>query len=263
MKNQIYVIIDPITDEKNNFYGYLRSIPLIKQYYNINQFTFSSNLNSDFPPLFNFKFQFLNIKSDYSELDGSICQIVNQYQELNSEHDVTHYLYTNFINSNTKLDKLCFVFDHIKFKLKHENNLEDKPFVEDKGLINISYYEDLLRTQFRKEGINTLPISINNKSGNYIIQKMALRYHKKFDHRIQHLAELFDFNQLFPESKAWNLLLYFAKVANSLNYTNIIRDSLRLFIENDITQITQNFYDALKSRNFDYEKIAKWRENLN
>jgi len=262
MKNNIHIIIDPRINESHHYYGFLRSIPLIKAL-DVENFTFISSLNIVFPPPFNFNFSLLNKESKFSSLSGKICQIINQSQEYESEHNLTFSLYKECINSNTKLDKIYFVFDDVRFKLKFDNNREDKPFVEDKGLINIVNYEDLLRNKLRKEGIKKLPLSISKKSGNYVIQKMAQNHYEKTGKKISFLSDLFDFNLIHPESEAWDMLIFFSKITNSLNYSEIINRSLKLFIENDITKICENFYDALKSKNFDYVKIIKWRNNIN
>ena len=260
-KNQISVVIDPILKEENHYYGFLRSIPLIKTYHNIQNFTFVRFLNHQFPP-FIFNYILLHKDYDFTQLQGKLCQIVNQQQELESEHDITYWLYQNFINSRTKLEKLVFVFDSVKFKLKFENNLEDKAFIEDKGLIHVSNYDNLLKRQFKKEGRYKIPISIEIKSGNYFIQRLALDYQLKMEKNIKFLADLFDFDKLYGQSPAWDMLVYFAKNTDASNYVDIISSYLRSYIESDITKISRNFFDALKSKNFNYKKIVNWRLSM-
>ncbi|GAH40124.1 unnamed protein product [marine sediment metagenome] len=54
-KNKIHIVIDPILKAENRYYGFLRSIPLIKKYYDLQNFTFIRDLNRQFPPfIFNF-----------------------------------------------------------------------------------------------------------------------------------------------------------------------------------------------------------------
>ncbi len=260
-KNKIHIIIDPILKSENHYYGFLRSIPLIQTYYNIQNFTFIRNLNRQFPP-FTFNYILLHKDYDFSQLQGKICQIINQEQELESEHDITHWLYQYFINSRTRLEKVVFVFDSVSFKLKVENNLEDKPFIEDKGLIHVINYDNLLKKQFKKEGIYKFPISIEKKSGNYFIQKLAIDYQFKMEKNIKFLADLFDFDNLYGQSPAWDMLVYFAENTSANNYVEIINSYLRGYIESDITKISRNFFDALKSKNFNYKKIIEWRLSM-
>ncbi|MHA1249042.1 MAG: hypothetical protein ACTSRP_03530 [Candidatus Helarchaeota archaeon] len=258
IKNKIFIIIDPILRSERKYYGFLRSIPLLKKLYKIQNFTFVENFNRPFPP-FTYNFIVLSKYSDFTTLSSEICQIINQEQEYISEHDITYHLYSNFINLRTNLKRLYFVFDNIRFKLKRENNLENKPFVEDKGLIHISKYQNLLKNQLLSEGINKLPLSIEKKTGNYILQKLAYEHQTRMETKIRHLGDIFDFYNTFPESVIWDMLLYFAKIVDESNYQDIITKYLRIYIENDITRIANNFFDALKSKNFDVNKIKRWR----
>lgn len=258
-KNNIYIVIDPILKANNHYFGYLRSIPLLKEWFKVKSFTFIGGLNRQFPP-FEYDYVLLNKDSDLSTLKEDICQIVNQDQEFESDHNITHSLYQYFINSKSQINRLIFIFESVKFKLKFENNLEDKSFVEDKGLIHVINYSKLLKKQFSKEG-QRLPLNIERKTGNYIIQKLALEYKKRRGKNVKYLADLFDFNEIYSESVAWDMLLYFAKTTNELNYADTIRKYLRTYIESDITKISQNFYDALKTKNFNYKKILDWRLN--
>lgn len=223
----------------------------------MNNFTFPRSQNRQFPP-FKFNYVFLNKNSDFKILNNNICQIVNQEQELVSEHNITHQLYQHFINLSTNLKQLFFVIDTSRFKLKFENNYEDKPFVEDKGLNHIIDYKTLLSRIFKKNNIYKLPISIK-KSGNYLIQKIALEYQSFSKKKVKFLAELFNFDTLYGQSPVWDMLIYFAKNTNATNYVEIIKSYLRTFIESDITKISQQFFDALKSKNFVYKKIIDWR----
>jgi len=258
-RNNIYIVIDPMVKSDNHYSGYLRSIPLLKEWFKVKSFTFISGLNRQFPP-FEYNYILLNKDSDLSTLQEDICQIINQDLEFESDHNITHSLYQYFNNFESKINKLIYVFESVKFKLKFENNLEDKPFAEDKGLIHVINYSNLLRKQFSKEG-QKLPLNIERKTGNYIIQKLALEYKEKMGKNVKYLADLFDFNEIYSESVAWDMLLHFAKTTNELNYANTIRKYLRTYIESDITKISQNFYDALKTKNFNYKKIHNWRLN--
>lgn len=230
----------------------------MQTYYNINNFTFISGLNYQFPP-FKYNYILLNKETDYLKVQyNNICQIVNQEQECISEHDVTHSLLLYNEKLNKKFKNVYLIIDSVKFKLKRENNLEDKPLCEDKGLINVYNYKTLLKRQFKREGLNKLPISFK-KSGNYIIQKLAQEYKKFFSTRIKYLADLFNFHELYPESVAWDILIYFSKKINSLDYQEVINNHLRNYLESDITKVCDQFYDALKSKNFDTKKIINWR----
>ena len=260
IKDNIYIIIDPIIKAENFFKGFLRAIPLIQTYFNINNFTFIYSQKKSFPP-FTYNFTPLYKNKDYSQLNGTICQINNQELEMKSEEDLTHLLYTHFINGNTQLNSLYFIFDSPSFELKPEHTLEEKSFIEDKGLIHIMDYKDLLKKQFRKEKINSLPLNIDKKSGNYIIQKMALAYTENKGEDIIYLADLFNFKmgKVNSESQAWDMLENFAKITTPMTYEEIVRKNLRLFIENDISKICQYFYYALKKTEFNASKVRKWR----
>lgn len=260
IKDNIYIIIDPIIRAENMFKGFLRSIPLIQTYFNVNNFTFIYSQKKSFPP-FIYDFTPLHKNKDYTQLNGSICQINNQELEIKSKEDTTYLLYMHFINGNTQLNSLYFIFDSPSYELKPENNLEEKSFIEDKGLISIMEYKNLLKKQFRKEKINSLPLNIDKKSGNYIIQKMASRYLEDYGKNIIYLADLFNFKKgkVSSDSPAWEMLEYFARTTTPMTYEDDVYKHLRLFIETDITKICQYFYYALKKVEFNNNRVKKWR----
>lgn len=57
------------------------------------------------------------------------------------------------------------------------------------------------------------------------------------------------------------MLIFFAQNTDEGNYEEIIYKYLRTYIENDITKISSQFYDALKTKNFEYNKILNWRSS--
>lgn len=210
-----------IVDYSLNYYGLLKSIPLLKKLYNINDFTFVAHnyyiSSNKINPIFNIDDFYINfhvINSDEVEpiLDNlnSICQIITQEQENTGKVDITKYL-IKYALRNKKF-QLNILTDTQGFKLKETSiaHRSDRTIFDNFNLPSPLNYASILEEYLLKNKLTDLLFYLSYTTNLYFL-KIAQNYEKTYG-PFNNIGDIFDFHRLAKYKKLnhrydlWNFL---------------------------------------------------------
>lgn len=234
--------------------GQLRSIPLLEKL-GITHYTFLDSWRQyDLVP-----YEYVKMAHSIPpEIQYPICQIVSQEVESNSDFDLTRRLLVHALSGKVKF--LVLVVDSVLFRLR--NNQDGKPMIEDWSLSSRTFrYETTLSRYLHLSGTKNPAISFR-ETQNLLFHEMAIEYYQSTNKKPRRLADLFDYDVIPEQSGAWRILMDFANKTTKEEFEGHIHNSLRSWVESDVSKIAQNMLSILQRCSFKRQNIETFRHSI-
>jgi hypothetical protein len=272
--DSIVVVVDPLTagSDRGNM-GWLRSLPYMRRHgvttYTFNPAWLRYGSNETFDEVLtqqerNGEFEYTALPGlgfDYRLIDRDIiasditashlCQYTSQEGEDKGKASTTHKLIRAY--NDDQIDELVLVVDKSAFRLSNQE--ADKPLTEALDVREVSYPG--MATYYLNHELPARYLGFD-ETLNIWLHEAAVEYADVMESEPSRVADLFEFLELEPGVRTWNVLEFLATKTTEEN-TDHIAATVRPWVERDITKIRDHILNALQLFDFDADQVRAYR----
>lgn len=273
--NSIIVLTDPATSGSNRGnMGWLRSLPYLRRQ-GVSTYTFSpswlrygsdvtfeevmdkqeSGFSYNAIPGVNFEYRLIKSTDDHEDISAQhLCQYTSQDTESEGAASTTHKILNAY--NRGRIDELILVIDSSKFQIA--NREAQKPLTETlDNFCELSYPG--IAKQYLQAELEDRYLGYN-ETLNIWLHEAAIEYVHVMETEPSRIADLFEFNELEPGIRTWDLFEFLASNLTK-EETDHIQATVRPWVERDITIIHSHILNALQEFEFDADQVRAYRND--
>lgn len=271
--DSIIVVTDPATSgsDRGNM-GWLRSLPYLRRQ-GVTTYTFSpswlrygsdvtfdevmNEYDSGFSyiaiPGVDFEYRLIERADGHEDVSAQhLCQYTSRDTESGGSSSTTHKILNAY--NRGRIDELVLVIDSPKFQIiKRE---AQKPLTETLDNFSELSYPGIAK-QYLQAELDDRYLGYN-ETLNIWLHEAAVEYVNVMETEPSRIADLFEFNELEPGIRTWDVFEFLASETTKEEKDHI-QATVRPWVERDISIIYSHILSALQEFEFDADQVREYR----